>query len=83
MFPEVKENWFGFSKSGNSGRGLGPGFAKSLQVNFKDVFSDFGNETAGATHLGKLTLIKHGVGKDQISDFTCNLIHGFLASYTE
>lgn len=83
MFPEVKENWFGFSKSGNSGRGLGPSFAKSLKVNFKDVFSDFGSETAGATHLGKLTLVKHGVGKDQISDFTCNLIHGFLASYTE
>ncbi|MBY8958881.1 hypothetical protein J1G18_16440 [Pseudomonas sp. MIS38] len=83
MFPEVKENWFGFSKAGNSGRGLGPSFAKSLQINFKGVFSDFGNETGGATHLGKLTLVKHGVGKDQISDFTCNLIHGFLAYYTE
>lgn len=83
LFPEVKENWFGFSKTGNSGRGLGPSFAKSLQNNFKDVFSDFGNEPTGATHLGKLTLVKHGVGKDQISDFTCNLIHGFLAEYTE
>lgn len=83
LFPEVKQNWFGFSKSGNSGRGLGPAFAKSLQVNFKGVFSDFGNETNGATHIGKLTLVKHGVGKDQISDFTCNLIHGFLADYTE
>ncbi|MBW4971849.1 hypothetical protein KZY98_15425, partial [Croceibacter atlanticus] len=70
LFPEVKENWFGFSKTGNSGRGLGPSFAKSLQNNFRDVFSDCGRETSGSTHLGKLTLEKHGVGKDQISDFT-------------
>ncbi|AZC30475.1 MULTISPECIES: hypothetical protein [Pseudomonas] len=83
LFPEVKQNWFGFSKAGNSGRGLGPSFAKSLQNNFKDIFSDFGNEPSGSTHLGKLTLVKHGVGKDQISDFTCNLIHGFLAEYTQ
>lgn len=82
-FPEVKQNWFGYSKSGNSGRGLGPSFAGSLKVNFAGVFSDFGSEASGRTHLGKLTLIKHGVGKDQISDFTCNLIHGFLAEYTE
>ncbi|SFH41621.1 hypothetical protein [Pseudomonas sp. NFACC45] len=83
LFPEVKQNWLGFSRTGNSGRGLGPSFATSLQNNFRDIFSDFGNEASGSTHLGKLTLVKHGVGKDQISDFTCNLIHGFLAEYTQ
>jgi hypothetical protein len=82
-FPEVKQNWLGFSKSGNNGRGLGPDFAKSLKRNLTTVFKDFGNETGTSTHLGKLTLIQHGVGKDQISDFTCNLIRAFLAEYTQ
>lgn len=82
-FPEVKQNWFGFSKFGNSGRGLGPDFAKSLKRNLTTIFKDFGNEVNTSTHLGKLTLIKSGVGKDQISDFTCNLMRGFLAEYTQ
>jgi len=29
-FPEVKQNWFGLSKVGNEGRGLGMDFAKAL-----------------------------------------------------
>lgn len=82
-FPEIKENWLGFSKSGNSGRGLGAKFAKSLKHELTDIFKDFGNEASGGTHLGKLTLVKGGVGKDNISDFTCNLIKGFLAEYTQ
>ncbi|ALS64752.1 hypothetical protein [Pandoraea apista] len=82
-FPEVKQNWFGYSKTGNDGRGLGKEFAFSLKRNFISAFADFGNESRTGTHLGKLTLIKNGVGKDNISDFTCNLIKGFLAEYTE
>ncbi|WP_369661872.1 hypothetical protein [Variovorax sp. V15] len=83
FFPEVRQNWMGFSRSGNQGRGLGSDFAKALRKNFVKTFKDFGNEKNTHTHLGKLTLIKDGVGKDQISDFTCNLIKGFLAEYTE
>lgn len=83
FFPEVKQNWMGFSKSGNNGRGLGADFAASLKRNFSTTFQSFGEESGTHTHLGKLTLIKNGVGKDQISDFTCNLIKGFLAAYTE
>jgi hypothetical protein len=82
-FPEVRQNWMGFSKRGNGGRGLGADFARSLKINFTTVFSAFGDETVTNTHLGKLTLIKNGVGKDNISDFTCNLIKGFLAEYTQ
>jgi hypothetical protein len=82
-FPEVKQNWMGFSKQGNGGRGLGADFARSLKRNFTTVFSEFGEEQETHTHLGKLALIKNGVGKDNISDFTCNLIKGFLAEYTE
>lgn len=82
-FPEIKENWLGYSKSGNSGRGLGPQFANSLKRNLTTVFKDFGDEQSTSTHLEKLTLVKNGIGKDQISDFTCNLICGFLAEYTQ
>lgn len=82
-FPEVRQNWFGFSKHGNNGRGLGADFARSLKLNFNSTFKDFGSEENTRTHLGKLTLIKGGVGKDNISDFTCNLIIGYLARYTE
>ncbi|MGC2960160.1 hypothetical protein ACPUET_09310 [Paraburkholderia graminis] len=82
-FPEVKENWLGYSKSGNNGRGLGTKFANSLKFNLTNVLKNFGEETITGTHLEKLTLVKHGVGKDQISDFTCNLISGYLAEYTQ
>ncbi len=81
-FPEVKQNWLGYSKTGNEGRGLGLKFAKSLRTNLTTVFQDFGNEQGISAHIEKLTLIKNGVGKDQISDFTCNLIRGFLAEFT-
>lgn len=63
-FPEVKQNWLGFSKSGNMGRGLGGQFANSLKLNLTTAFKNFGDETSTHTHLGKLTLIKNGVGKD-------------------
>ena len=82
-FPEIKENWLGFSKSGNNGRGLGSKFATQLKIELTSIFQDFGDEKTGGTHLGKLTLIKGGVGKDNISDLTCNLIKGYLAKYTE
>ncbi|HCB1501483.1 TPA: hypothetical protein MYO83_004400 [Klebsiella michiganensis] len=84
LFPEVKQNWFGFSLVGNGGRGLGPDFANALIQNFSTTFKNFGNEklTRGS-HLEKLCLIKDKVGKDSISDFTTNLIKKFLLEYTQ
>jgi hypothetical protein len=81
-FPEIKQNWLGFSVTGNAGRGLGKKFAITLDKNFYNFFRDFGG-TNDSQHLEKLTLIAKGVGKDTISDFTTNLIHSFLASKTE
>lgn len=83
-FPEIEQTWFGFTLKGNSGRGLGHIFANALHNNLGDLFRDFGSEkiTRGS-HLEKLCLIKDGVGNDSISDFTTNLIHGFLLQYTE
>lgn len=83
-FPEIKQNWMGYSASGNRGSGLGKDFAIALHQNLHRVFTDFGKEkVTQGSHLEKLCLIGDGVGKDNISDFTTNLIHGFLLDYTQ
>lgn len=82
-FSEIKENWFGYSIMGNSGRGLAGKFANSLKINLTTILKNFGEEDSVSSHIEKLTLVKDGVGKDQVSDLTTNLICGYLAKYTE
>lgn len=83
-FPEVKQNWLGYSKTGNEGSGLGMDFAKALNKNLHIIFKDFGSERiTKSSHLEKLCLIKEGVGRDNISDFTTNLIKEYLLNYTQ
>lgn len=83
-FPEVRQNWFGFSALGNSGRGLGMDFARALNSSFRGVLRNFGQESlTQSSHLEKVCLIKSGVGRDNVSDFTANLIKGFLCHYTQ
>jgi hypothetical protein len=83
-FPEIRQTWLGFTRKGNRGLGLGRGFGGALQTNLADIFRDFGTEkVTKGSHLEKLCLISDGVGNDKISDFTTNLIHGYLLSYTE
>jgi hypothetical protein len=84
LFPEVKQNWLGFSKVGNSGLGLRDDFAITLHRNLRAIFTNFGYEkiTKGS-HLEKLCLVRDGVGRDKISDFTTNLIKEFLLVYTQ
>jgi len=83
-FPEVSQTWLGFTRTGNRGRGLGIGFARALHGNLGRLFSNFGDEqiTQGS-HLEKLCLIEDGVGRDNISDFTTNLIKEYLLDYTQ
>jgi hypothetical protein len=83
-FPEIKQNWLGFSVAGNRGSGLGMRFARTLHVNLRRLFGDFGNERiTNGSHLEKVCLISNGVGRDNISDFTTNLILDFLCRHTE
>ncbi|MFT0846894.1 hypothetical protein VR010_03975 [Actinomycetaceae bacterium L2_0104] len=83
-FGEVKQNWLGFTVLGNSGSGLGPKFARALHSSLGSVLANFGSETVTeGSHLEKLTLIGKGIGRDNISDFTTNLIKGFLLEYTQ
>ncbi len=84
LFPEVKQNWFGYSKIGNGGSGLGKKFGVSMSSSMHIVFDDLGNEKiTQSSHLEKAGLFEIGVGRDNISDFTTNLIKEFLLNYTE
>ena len=83
-FREVKQNRLGFCLTGSSGRGLGMDFARALNENLNNLFSDFGKErVTKGSHLEKLVLIRERVGRDNISDFTTNLIKGYLLEYTQ
>lgn len=83
-FPEIKENWLGFSLVGNKGSGLGRKFAVALSANLHSIFADFGKERISkSSHIEKVCLISEGVGRDNISDFTLNLILDFICRYTQ
>ncbi|MCC6630171.1 MAG: hypothetical protein IT340_22555 [Chloroflexi bacterium] len=83
-FGEVKQNWLGYSSVGNSGSGLGADFARSLHANLHAIFHSFGDEqVTHGSHLEKLCLVSKGVGRDNISDFTTNLIKEFLLDYSQ
>ncbi len=84
LFPEVRQNWFGYSKVGNGGSGLGQKFGISMSSSMHIVFDDLGKEQiTQSSHLEKAGLFEIGVGKDNISDFTTNLTKDFLLTYTE
>ena len=84
LFPEVKQNWLGFSLQGNGGSGLGKKFATALRGSLCTLFADFGQETiTRGSHIEKVCLVSKGVGRDMISDFTTNLVKQFLCKYTE
>ncbi len=83
-FREIEQNWLGFSAIGNKGSGLGTDFAQALNKNLINIFDTPGQkQVTKGSHLEKLCLIKDGVGRDNISDFTTNLIKGFLLEYTQ
>lgn len=83
-FSEVRENWLGYSETGNSGSGLGNDFGRHMSDAMMSVFCSLGNEQiTDSSHLEKICLFKAGVGRDNISDFTCNLIKHYLLSYTQ
>ena len=84
LFREVRQNWLGYSVNGNDGRGLGKKFAHALHQNFNSTFKDFGEEDVPQSpHFEKLTLFDSGIGKDNVSDFTTNLIKRFLLEFTQ
>lgn len=83
-FKEIKQTWLGFSKTSNQGHGLGHVFAVSLNKNLNKIFQNIERKNGTRTnHLEKVGLVKDGVGRDNISDFTTNLIKHYLCDFTE
>ncbi|WP_146078546.1 hypothetical protein [Rathayibacter rathayi] len=83
-FQEVKQNWFGYCKLGNEGRGLGPDFANALNESITRIVGIEGEvPSTRSNHLEKVALLRPRVGKDNISDFATNLIKYYLVEYTE
>lgn len=70
LFREVKQNWLGFSRQGNSGTGLGHHFAQALARNLTSVFRNFGDESlTQGSHMEKLGLLSGGVALGRTSPF--------------
>jgi hypothetical protein len=83
-FQEVKQNWLGYTFMGNGGHGLGQDFATALNTSLGRILRNFGEPgISRGSHLEKLALIRPRVGKDNISDFTTNLIKHYLLDFTE
>lgn len=80
-FPEIKNNWLGYSKSGNGGSGNGDDFAHLLHSNIQSVFNM--NNISNSTHIEKISLLGQGSGKDKISDMFTNLLLDFFLEYTQ
>lgn len=82
-FHEVKQNWLGFSKYGNNGKGLGKEFGKNLYKGLRTNFQDFNLKNINEDlHIEKLNLIDNFVGRDKISDLTTNFAKKYLLEYT-
>ena len=59
-------------------------FAEALHGALGDILATSARRRSpSGTHLEKLCLIRAGVGRDNISDFTTNLIKDFLCEYTQ
>ena len=82
-FKEVDNTWLGFAVESNRGSGLGNDFARALRANFGKLLDPEQTTITKSYHLEKLCLIAGGVGRDRISDFTTNLIKGYLCEYTQ
>lgn len=83
-FPEIPNNWLGFSIGTNRGRGLGDKFARGAVLGLTGPVKDFGEENfSDGSHVERLFLFSEGNGKDALSDFTTNLCHEYLLKVTE
>ena len=55
-----------------------------MSDNMHIVYNDLNKEVITQTsHIEKVGLFQLGVGRDNISDFSCNLIKAYLLEYTE
>lgn len=80
-FPEVKNNWLGYSMDGNCGSAFGMEFAKFLAKNISFVIED--NDIPKSKHIEKIMLLYKKTGRDKISDMVMNIAKYYFLEYTE
>lgn len=84
VFSEIKQNCFGYSENGNDGKSGAKKMGRALKNNLEKIFDSYGiSELENVIHLSELNIIEKGIGKDNISDFTTQLIFEYLLEYTQ
>lgn len=84
VFSEIKQNWFGYSVGSNDGKSGSQKMGKALKKNLADLFNNYGlKELDNIVHLSELNILEKGIGKDNISDFTVQMILEFLLNFTQ
>ncbi len=80
-FSEIKNNWLGYSKTGNTGNGNGWTFSVFFAQHIR--FALNAQNISKGLHFEKALLLFNGNGRDKISDLTTHLILDYLANYTQ
>ncbi|GAA3533594.1 hypothetical protein GCM10022222_16150 [Amycolatopsis ultiminotia] len=79
-FPEPEEFGLGLTRKGRNGSGTGKGFAKLMVVAMRDAI-ELGLQDL--THFEELGLLVEKIGRDRISDITCNILKPQFIQYTQ
>ncbi|WP_143268603.1 hypothetical protein [Amycolatopsis vastitatis] len=79
-FPEPREFGLGFVTEGQNGAGTGKGFARLMVTAMSDAI-ELG--LADLVHFEELGLLVGRIGRDRISDITCNILKPRLIEYTQ
>lgn len=80
VFPEPSEIGLGYVASGSKGSGTGRGFARRI-VGAMVLAIEAG--LSDLHRFEELGLLVENIGRDRISDISCNLLKGRLISYTQ
>lgn len=84
VFSEIKQNWFGYSEGNNYGKSGALKMGRALRKNLEVLFNNYDiDELKNVVHLSELNIIEKGIGKDNISDFTVQMILEYLLEYTQ
>jgi hypothetical protein len=80
LFPEPQEFGLGFASKGTGGSGTGLGFAGRM-VDAMAIAIEMG--LADLRHFEELGVLVDNIGRDRISDITCNILKPEFIAYTQ
>lgn len=78
-FPEPREFCLGYTLRGTSGSGAGNIYARSIA---SAISAAIERGKISLKHFEELGIFNKGIGRDRISDFTCNIIKNKIVEYT-